>query len=92
MFPIVRQNSQFMNDNNIMKGGGANVGYKRLYIEINQAEQMQSENIEKLNKTIDTLRNCSSINIIFCLSNLPCTALYFIEISQYSCENLSCSE
>ena len=38
------------------------------------------------------IRNCSSITFYFCLSNLLCTALNFLEIRQYSCENLPCSE
>ena len=38
------------------------------------------------------IRNCSSITFHFCLSNLPCTALSFLEIRQYSCENLPCAE
>ena len=38
------------------------------------------------------LRNCSSITFNFCLSDLPCTALNFLEIRQYSCENLPRAE
>ena len=40
----------------------------------------------------DYLRNCSSITFNFCLSDLPCTALNFLEIRQYSCENLPRAE
>ena len=41
---------------------------------------------------LKVLRNCSSITFNFCLSDLPCTALNFLEIRQYSCENLPRAE